>query len=108
MQFLIFLILLGLLVASLLEYKERTNTKLSCLIKGHDCLSVIKSKYSKLFGLNNSLLGILYYISFAVGLFIINKNPNFIYIKEFLVSISILASLMSFYLLCVQIFKLKE
>ncbi|HJZ19113.1 MAG TPA: vitamin K epoxide reductase family protein [Candidatus Nanoarchaeia archaeon] len=50
----------------------RKKEKLICAIGDGNCDKVVKSKYSKIFGIDNSILGMLYYIFiFSVGILMI-------------------------------------
>ena len=78
---------------------------------GEDCDAVVKSKYGKTFGIENTIPGVLYYvIIFAYGLAIlINRNvfkQDIIY--YFVVIASIASVLFSIYLTAVQAFVLRK
>lgn len=51
---------LGLIISFYLLYGQKAKRKVVCLI-GHDCDAVVKSAYGKTFGLENTVLGILFY-----------------------------------------------
>ncbi len=52
--------IVGFCIASFIRKKRVTNEKLVCVI-GNDCNKVINSKYSRLFGVQNEVIGIIFY-----------------------------------------------
>ena len=81
-----------------------------CVI-GQDCDAVVKSKYGKTFGIENTIPGMAYYVLiFAYGaVVLLNRNlfkENIIYYS--LVIASIGSVLFSIYLAAVQAFVLKK
>ena len=109
-MYLIVLSLLGFAVSFYIFYTKMSNKKMHCII-GENCDAVVKSKYGKTFGIENTLPGMLYYvIIFAYGLAILlNRNvfkQDIIY--YFVVIASIASVLFSIYLTAVQAFVLKK
>lgn len=107
---LITLAILGLGLSFYLLKKKSKKEKLICII-GKDCSKVIESKYSQMFGIDNIILGILYYIFiFAVSLSTL-IYPAFPTLNLFFI-IMLLASgialLFSIYLSFIQVKILKE
>ena len=106
--YLIFLSLIGFSVSAYLYHSKTRNKKLYCFI-GQDCDDVVKSKYGKTFGIENTLVGIIYYgLVFSYGAFL-NRNifiGNIIY--YFIVIASIASAVFSVYLTSVQAFVLKK
>lgn len=108
--YLISLSLIGFAVSLYLFYSKTHNKAIYCFI-GHDCDEVVKSKYGETFGIENTLIGMLYYgvvIAYGIALFL-NRNLfkwNIIY--HSIVIASIASALMSIYLTGVQAFVLKK
>ena len=104
------LAIIGFAVSFYLHYTKAYNKKIYCISK-HDCDAVVKSKYGKTFGIENTLFGMLYYLMiFAYGIAILfDRNlfkPNIIY--YFIVGSSAASVLYSIYLTGVQAFVLKK
>ena len=108
--YIIFLSVIGFIVSFYLYYSKIHHKKIYCPI-GHDCDAVVKSKYGKTFGIENTIPGMLYYaivFFYGIALFF-NRNifkDNLIY--YFIVSISFVSVLFSIYLTLVQAFVLKK
>ena len=106
--YLIFLSIIGFAVSAYLYYSKTNDKKLYCFI-GQHCDDVVKSKYGETFGVENTLVGLIYYgLVFAYGAFL-NRNifiGNIIY--YFIVIASIASVLFSLYLTGVQAFVLKK
>jgi uncharacterized membrane protein len=91
-------------------HTKENNGKLVCVI-GKDCNTVIHSEHAKTLGVENTILGMLYYVfviavSLAVFLF-----PSILTISFFSIVFLIVAgaaALFSVYLTGVQLFVLKE
>ena len=108
--YLIILAVIGFAVSFYIYYTKKYDKKLHCIL-GEDCDAVVKSKYGKTFGIENTIPGVLYYvIIFAYGLAIlINRNvfkQDIIY--YFVVIASIASVLFSIYLTAVQAFVLRK
>ncbi len=56
--YLIVLAIIGFSVSFYLYYTKTYNKKIYCISK-NDCDAVVKSKYGKTFGIENTLLGML-------------------------------------------------
>lgn len=102
------LALAGLAVSFHINRKKRKKEKLVCFI-GQDCDKVINSRYAETFGIDNQLLGMVYYSGIAIfaattvgGL----AWPVFIFTLFKLATIG--SALFSFYLIYIQAFVLKE
>ncbi len=104
------LAVLGLINAGYIYYKKNNNERLMCITGDGSCDYVVTSKYSQMFGIDNELFGISYYI-FVLIVSSITSNgfilPGFIWHNLLIIS-SLLASLVSIYLTCIQLFVLKE
>ena len=110
--YLVILSIIGFAVSFYIYYTKKTNTKMYCVI-GENCDEVVKSKYGKTFGVENTVPGMLYYfLIFAYGILVIlNLNGNlFKYniVYYLIVSASFASVLFSLYLICVQAFVLKK
>lgn len=108
--YLILLSSIGFIISFYLYYTKTHNKNIVCLI-WHDCNAVVKSKYGKTFGIENTIFGILYYVLiFAYGIAIfLNRNIfkyNIIYYSIVIASIG--SVLFSIYLTAVQAFVLKK
>ncbi|MEK6840660.1 MAG: vitamin K epoxide reductase family protein [Nanoarchaeota archaeon] len=104
------LALIGFFLAYHIWHKKKNKEKLHCFL-GKDCSKVIESKHSKHFGIENTVIGILYYIfvvitSLAAILFPVVLTFS-IFSTGFII-IAGIAALFSFYLAGVQLFVLKE
>lgn len=100
----------GFAVSFYIYYTKKYNKNLYCVI-GEDCDAVVKSKYGKTFGIENTVPGMMYYgIIFFYGVALLyNRNifkETIVYYS--LVSASALSVLFSIYLTAVQAFVLKK
>lgn len=68
---------IGIAEAAYLIRKRIAAERPVCPI-GEDCVTVLSSKYNRLFGIHNDLLGFLFYIAFAtlVALLVIGTGPK--------------------------------
>ena len=108
--YLIILSIIGFAVSFYIYYSKKYNKKLHCII-GDDCDAVVKSKYGKTFGIENTIPGMLYYVLiFIYGIaMLLNRNLfkwDLIYYS--LVIASIGSVLFSAYLTAVQAFILRK
>lgn len=62
----IVLSVLGIIDAGYLVLKHRERTPLACPLN-HDCSHVTESKWSKIFGVRNDILGLLFYVGMLSG-----------------------------------------
>lgn len=109
-NYLIILSIVGFGVSLYIYYSKKYDKPMYCPI-GQDCDAVVKSKYGKTFGIENTVPGMLYYGAvFVYGIAILlNRNifkENIIY--YFVVIASIGSVLFSIYLTAVQAFVLKK
>jgi uncharacterized membrane protein len=94
--------LAGLLVSAYLLYGQKAHKRLVCLI-GHDCDEVVKSAYGRTFGFENTILGVLFYGGLlAISLLSIQVPPVPV------LSVALLASVFSVYLIYVQAVVLRK
>ena len=108
--YLIALSIIGFAVSFYLYYSKTSNKKIICIV-GEDCDGVVKSKYGKTFGIENTIPGMLYFVMIFVYSIVILTNPNIFkesLIYYFVVGISIITVLFSAYLTSVQAFVLKK
>ncbi|MBI2542050.1 vitamin K epoxide reductase family protein [Candidatus Woesearchaeota archaeon] len=108
--YLIILSTIGFAVSFYIFYTKKHGKKMHCVI-GENCDDVVKSKYGKTFGIENTIPGMAYYLLvLAYGIAILyDRNvfkENFIY--YFIVSASIGSVLFAAYLTSVQAFVLKK
>lgn len=97
---LIVLAFLGLIDSAYLYWHHLRKKPLACPIDNHDCNAVVESKWGKLFGFKNEVLGIFYYVFVIVLAFLLfYGTEKLIY---FLTIISLGALAFSFYLFYVQ------
>ena len=108
--YLIILSIVGFLVSFYIYYTKKYNKNLYCII-GEDCDAVVRSRYGKTFGVENTLPGMMYYLVifiYGIALFF-NQNIFKASIVYYLVvGASIASVLFSIYLIAVQAFVLKK
>src|SRR3989344_2583936 len=102
----IILSIIGIINASYIAIKKKRHERLTCYI-GHDCNKVIKSRYSKMFGIDNEIIGIIYYIFLIIAVIILSNYDNNLLSHIFFGIISV-ATLSSLALVYIQIKILKE
>jgi len=100
---------LGFCISWYIYYKKNKQEKMVCYL-GEDCDKVISSKYNKLFGFSNEILGMLYYIFVAVLVVLLIYGVESILISLYLVLVlaGIGAVLFSIYLTYIQIYVIRE
>ncbi len=101
--------ILGFLLCVKIYRKKRGPKPLVCPLKG-DCDSVIKSDYSKLFGIGLEVYGLAYYGLITLSYLLMYLSPE-LHAPSFympLLMISTGAFLFSMYLTGVQAFKIKS
>ena len=105
---LIFLSLIGIGISFYLYYYKTHDKKIFCVI-GQDCNAVVKSRYGKTFGMENTLVGMLYYALILVYGSGADQNLFKEYIIYYsIVIISIASVLFGVYLAGIQAFVLKK
>src|SRR3989338_4426710 len=107
---LIILSVMGFVVSFYIYYSKKYDKQMYCVI-GEDCDAVVKSKYGKTFGIENTIPGMFYYVLiFFYGiLLLLNRNVfkgDVVYYS--IVSASIGSVMFSIYLTGVQAFILKK
>ncbi|MBI2663707.1 vitamin K epoxide reductase family protein [Candidatus Woesearchaeota archaeon] len=106
----IILSLIGFSLSFYIWYNKVNNKKLSCII-GQDCNKVVRSKYSTTFGIENEIIGMIYYALLIIISIMMLRSPFFSTLNVVNHGILIIAGISAFssvYLTFVQIFKLKE
>ncbi len=101
---------IGLYVALVIGRSKQKGTALVCSIE-HDCDSVVNSAFGKTFGIENTLLGALYYGGIGLGYALLAVS-NFtlwgVSWSDMLLIGSVGAALFSAYLVGIMAFKLKQ
>lgn len=108
--YLIVLSLIGFAVSFYIYYSKKYDKPMYCII-GQDCDAVVKSKYGKTFGIENTVPGMLYYAIILVYTSGLLTNQNIFkgeVIYYSIVGISVASVLFSLYLTYVQKFILKK
>ena len=106
-------IILGVIGFYIAYYVYSHKTKqapMTCSIE-HDCNNVVSSKFGKTLGIENTVLGMLYYVFITIGYLVVLLNDFLILgysLSFWVLLISIFAALFSWYLIGVMAFKLKE
>jgi uncharacterized membrane protein len=106
--YLIILSIIGFAVSFYIYYSKKYNKPLYCPI-GENCDDVVRSKYGKTFGIENTIPGMAYYVLIFVYALFLNRNlfkEDVIYYS--IVGASIASVLFSLYLAYVQKFILKK
>jgi len=102
--------LIGFVVSFYLYHTKTHNKPIVCFI-GHDCDAVVKSKYGKTFGIENTIPGMLYYVLifiYGIAVFLNRNLFKWDIIYYFVVIASLGSVLFSIYLTAVQAFVLKK
>ncbi len=99
--------IIGVWVSSYIYYKKQHKQPLVCNIIGDDCSKVVNSKYGKTFGIENTILGALYYGGVAIYGVLLSFGL-FEFLSFFVFIASGFGFLFSLYLLYVQIYVIKE
>ncbi|MEW6723247.1 MAG: vitamin K epoxide reductase family protein [Candidatus Micrarchaeota archaeon] len=97
---------IGLLISLYILYTQRTGKTLRCII-GNSCDIVTKSPYSKTFGIENSVMGALFY-AFMLAAFAIAIPMGVQVPFHALLVLSVIASAFSLYLVYVQFLVLHQ
>lgn len=100
----------GFLVSLHIHHRKRTQQKLVCII-GTDCDAVVNSKWGKLFGVPNEVLGMLYYVFIAAGTALVFFNATAesgLSLSTILFFVSGIVAFVSVFLIGVQAFVLKD
>lgn len=104
---LVVLAFLGLINASYISYKRRTEQPLVCFLNGN-CNAVIESRWSKIFFIKNDTFGIIYFVFVLfLGINLFFSSPYLNLIIKTLLIINSSALLFSLFLLYVQKYKIK-
>src|SRR3989338_2108765 len=101
---------IGFLVSAYILYSKKFNKPLFCPLGGN-CDDVVKSKYGKTFGVDNTIPGMAYYILilfYAIGLMLNRNLFKEVIVYYSVVGISFGSVLFSLYLIYFQKFVLKK
>lgn len=100
---------LGFLIAFYINYKKSRQEKLVCII-GENCNKVVTSKYSRFLGMCLEILGMAYYglIALYYGVDGAFFQSNFPLVDTAVVGTSILALILSLYLIVIQLAVLRD
>jgi len=103
--------IIGLCISSYIYFKKKPKAKkpMVCPIGGH-CEDVVGSKYGKTFGIENTFLGMLYYLLIAVYMVLLLGNITLPEAETIRLLIKVATTgsfLFSAYLIGVMQFKLK-
>lgn len=100
----------GFFLSLYIHHRKRTQQKLVCII-GTDCDAVVNSEWGKMFGIPNEVLGMAYYLFIAGGttLFFLGID-TFVFLSVPIVLMLVAGAVMlvSFFLVGVQAFVLKD
>lgn len=108
--FLIALSLIGLAVSFYIYYTKKYGKEMYCII-GKNCDEVVKSKYGKTFGIENTVPGMIYFVMvFFYGIFVFSNGNLFKgdIVYYFVVGASVASVAFSVYLTGVQAFVLRK
>ena len=108
--YLIILSIIGFLVSYYIFYSKKYGKPLYCPI-GENCDDVVRSKYGKTFGIENTIPGMMYYVMIFLYAIIIMLNRNLFkqdIVYYSIVGASIASVMFSLYLAYVQKFILKK
>ena len=101
---------IGFMVSAYILYSKKFDKPLYCPI-GENCDNVVKSKYGKTFGIDNTIPGMGFYLLIIIYGIMLLLNRNLFketVIHYVIVGISVGSVLFSLYLVYVQKFILKE
>ena len=101
--------LLGFLLVLFIRHKKKNKEPMVCPLKA-DCGAVVNSRFAKIFGVDITLLGMLYYVLIVVTYTVLLLAPALAIAEvSFVLSgITTVAFLFSLYLVGVQAFALKQ
>ena len=108
--YLIILSIIGFAVSFYIHHSKKHDKPMYCPIGGN-CDEVVKSKYGKTFGIENTIPGMLYYIMiFTCGIvLLLNRNIfKHALVYHFVVGASIASVAFAAYLVAVQAFVLRK
>jgi len=115
----------GAINALYIAHSVSTKSKLVCYIGDHNCSSVVTSRYSTMFGIKNTTLGVILYVAmiaialyeiFIAGMPLMIPSTEVILLTApflatavpvFTQAIAITATIVSIYLTYIQMYRLK-
>ena len=92
------LTIIGILITGYIIYTHARNKKVICPSFSKSCNTVLDSKWSKVFGVKNEILGFLYYVYIFTITGLAVSIPKLIFITKGIVSIAFLYSIYLIYL----------
>lgn len=101
----IVLAIIGILITGYITISHAKNKKVVCPINSRSCNAVLDSEWSSILGVKNEVLGLLYYISMLIGLWLSQSLPAIFTVMK---GAAIMAALYSLFLIGVQAKSLKE
>ena len=102
--------LVGFFISLYIYAVKKRGLALYCIV-GKNCDEVIKSRYGKAFGIENTILGMIYYagiFAYAISILLYGNLFKEVTVYYFVVIASICAAVFSIYLTWVQMFVLKK
>jgi uncharacterized membrane protein len=109
-EYILILAILGFALAYHIWHTKTRKQQLVCFI-GKDCNKAIESEHAETFGMENTVLGMLYYSFVVVASLVAILYPTMIGFSLFTTGFLIIAgaaALFSIYLVCIQSFVLKH
>ncbi|MBI1935401.1 vitamin K epoxide reductase family protein [Candidatus Woesearchaeota archaeon] len=108
--YLIILSIIGFAVSFYIYYSKKHEKPMHCII-GQDCDAVVRSRYGRTFGVENTIPGMAYYALIFIYAVFMLSNRNLFIVKPvyyFIVGSSIASVAFSLYLAGVQAFVLRK
>ena len=109
-EIILVLAIIGFALAFHIWHTKTNKQQLYCII-GKDCNKVIESEHSEILGVENSILGMMYYIFVILMSLAMIFLPMVFHISFFMTGFTIIAgaaALFSLYLAGLQLFKLRQ
>jgi len=101
------LAIIGLIISGYLLYKRTQKEPVACLM-GEDCNKVVRSEYSRMFGVPNALLGVIYYIILA-ALILLALYTNITWpFSSVIIGLTGIGVLFYLVMIYIQLYKIKE
>jgi len=101
------LAIIGLIISGYLLYKRTRKEPVACLM-GEDCNKVVRSKYSRMFGVPNALLGVIYYIILSALILLALYTTISWPFRTILLILTGLGVLFYLVMIYIQFYKIKE
>jgi len=101
------LAIIGLIISGYLLYKRKTKEPVACLM-GEDCNKVVRSEYSKMFGVPNALLGVIYYVILSALILLALYTTINLPLGTIILVFTGIGVLFYFLMIYIQLYKIKE